>query len=153
MWQEEIRSTHTHAHTRMHTPTYKHRGTHTPQEIIWTPARDGNGGSRKEIIVAVSQVLCTGRPWLLCWLHRGGVRAWGALVCSLLSSALGFIWSTLPFLLNAQSPLRNKNRHTLHSIFRPEQSLLTERNSYCEKGSEETLFFFFVATKMFKYSL
>ena len=57
--------------THAHTPTYKHRGTHTPQELILTSARAGNGGSRKEIIVAASQVLCAGRPWLLCWFHRG----------------------------------------------------------------------------------
>ena len=117
-----------HTHICTHTPTYKHRGTHIPQELIWTPARAGNGGSRKEITVAASQVLCAGRPWLLCWLHHGGVRAWGTLVCSLLSGALCFIRSTLPFLLSAESPLKNKYRHTLHSIFKLEQSLLTERN-------------------------
>ena len=139
MRQEEIRSTHTSAHT----PTYKHRGTHTPQELIWTPARAGNGGSRKEIIVTASRVLCAGRPWLLCWLHHGGVQAWGTLVCSLLSSGLCFIRSTLPFLLNAESPLRNKNQHTLHSIFKLEWSLRTERNWVNVKKVVKTFIYLF----------
>ena len=52
-----------------------------------------------------------------------------ALVCSFLSSALRSIRSPLPFLLNAQSALRNKNRHTLHSVFKLEQSLRTQRET------------------------
>ena len=53
MWKEEY---------EVHIHTYKHRGAHIPQELICSPARAGNGGSRKEITVATSQVLCTDRP-------------------------------------------------------------------------------------------
>ena len=134
---------HAHTHTHAHTPTYKHRGTHIPQELVWTPARAGNGESRKEITVAASRVLCAGRPWFLCWFHHGGVRAWGALVCSLLSSALRFIRPTLPFLLNAESPLRNKYRHTLHSSFKLERSLRTERNWVNVKKVVKTFIYLF----------
>ena len=73
LWQEEIRAAYTHTHTHAHThartrahPMHKHRSTHIPQEPLWTPARAGNGGSRKEITVATSRVLCADRPW---WLH------------------------------------------------------------------------------------
>ena len=124
MWQEEIQSTHTHTHVRART----HTRTNIPQELICTPARAGNGGSRREIIVATSRVFWVDRPWLFYWFHCGGVWAWSSLVCSLLSTALRSIWSTLPFLLNTQSPLRRKNLHILHWIFKFEQSLRTQRN-------------------------
>ena len=66
--RRNMKYTHMHAHTHAHahTPIYEHRGTQISQELIWTSARAGNGGSRKEITVAASRVLCAGRPWLLC---------------------------------------------------------------------------------------
>ena len=120
--------THTHTHARTHVRAHTHACTNIPQELICTPTRAGNGGRRREIIVATSRVLWVDRPWLFYWLHRGGVRAWSSLVCSLLCTALRSIWSTLPFLLNTQSPLRSKNLHILHWIFKFEQSLRTQRN-------------------------
>ena len=71
---------HTHTRTHAHTNTC----THIPQALIWTPARAGNGGSRKEIIVATSQVLCADRPWWFYWFHCGecGLGAPWSVVCS-----------------------------------------------------------------------
>ena len=47
--------------------------------------------------------------------------------------------------------IKNKNGHTLISIFKLEQSLRTEKLNYCEEDSEKILCF--AANNMFKYSL